>query len=167
MSGDSLNSARSIGLAIKSDLIKSGFVPKVEKSLWEPSQVVEWLGLVIDTRVMMLSIPTRRLDKLLSSVRYLLDHPDVFEIAYADDIHSLSGSGRELQNSPSNSPSASPSNSPSDSQSNNQSASPSDSPSNKLTQPQTRRQSQQQSCDASVSECDYTRKCSNACVNLR
>ncbi|XP_046572547.1 uncharacterized protein LOC124280609 [Haliotis rubra] len=96
MSGDSLNSARSIGLAIKSDLIKSGFVPKVEKSLWEPSQVVEWLGLVIDTRVMMLSIPTRRLDKLLSSVRYLLDHPDVFEIAYADDIHSLSGPGREL-----------------------------------------------------------------------
>ena len=64
MTGDSLVNARVTGLAIKNDLIDSGFVPKVEKSLWEPCQVIEWLGLVIDTKIMMLSIPTHRLEKL-------------------------------------------------------------------------------------------------------
>ena len=31
------------------DLLRSGFVPSEEKSLWEPTQVITWLGTVIDT----------------------------------------------------------------------------------------------------------------------
>ena len=30
-------------------MLKSGFVPNEEKSLWEPLQVITWLGVILDT----------------------------------------------------------------------------------------------------------------------
>ena len=41
--------ARISSLSVHADLLKSGFVPNEEKSLWEPTQVITWLGTVIDT----------------------------------------------------------------------------------------------------------------------
>ena len=41
--------ARISSLSVHADLFKSCFVPNEEKSLWEPTQVITWLGTVIDT----------------------------------------------------------------------------------------------------------------------
>ena len=41
--------ARISSLSVHADLLKSGFVPNEEKSLWEPTQVITWHGTVIDT----------------------------------------------------------------------------------------------------------------------
>ena len=35
--------ARISSLSVHADLLKSGFVPIEEKSLWEPTQVITWL----------------------------------------------------------------------------------------------------------------------------
>ncbi|XP_048243125.1 uncharacterized protein LOC125376006 [Haliotis rufescens] len=67
------NCAMSTSGSIKKDLIKSGFVPKVEKSLWEPQQCIEWLGLIIETKSMSLTVPARRLEKVLKMIDRLLD----------------------------------------------------------------------------------------------
>lgn len=34
-------------LVVHSDLLKSGFVPNEEKSLWEPVQIITWLGIIL------------------------------------------------------------------------------------------------------------------------
>ena len=44
---------------VKQDLFSSGFVAKVEKSLWSPTQVIEWLGLGFDTLSLTMSFPER------------------------------------------------------------------------------------------------------------
>ncbi|XP_071111105.1 uncharacterized protein [Haliotis cracherodii] len=72
LSSDSMANTTIIGNAVKQDLIKSGFVPKSEKSLWAPCQVMEWLGLIIDTKCMKLSITRRKVDKLHQSIIPLL-----------------------------------------------------------------------------------------------
>ena len=41
--------ARISSLSVHAHLLKSCFVPNEEKSLWEPSQVITWLGTVIET----------------------------------------------------------------------------------------------------------------------
>ena len=41
--------ARISSLSVHADLLKSGFVPNEEKSLWEPTQVITWFGSVIVT----------------------------------------------------------------------------------------------------------------------
>ena len=47
--GTDFVSAKVNSLVVHSDLLKSGFVPNEEKSLWEPVQVITWLGVVLDT----------------------------------------------------------------------------------------------------------------------
>ena len=34
-----------VAKSVKSDLLLSGLVPNVEKSVWTPTQEIEWLGL--------------------------------------------------------------------------------------------------------------------------
>ena len=53
---------------VKQDLISSGFVPKVEKSLWRPIRTLTFLGYFIDTKKGLLSIPGDRLDKLYDTI---------------------------------------------------------------------------------------------------
>ena len=69
----SQSSCASVSSRIKDDLIASGFVPKVEKSLWTPSQALEWLGFEVDTFRFTLAVPDRKLTKLRLSVDALLD----------------------------------------------------------------------------------------------
>ena len=57
---------------IKTDLILSGFVPKVDKSLWEPVQELTWLGAVLNSIECSISIPHVRIEKLIHSVNELL-----------------------------------------------------------------------------------------------
>jgi hypothetical protein len=53
---------------IKSDLILSGFVPKVEKSCWVPVQKLEILGACLDSDKNCIFIPERRLIKTINTV---------------------------------------------------------------------------------------------------
>ena len=59
---------------IKGDLIDSGFVPKNEKSQWDPVQNLEFLGIEIDTKSNKLSVPKRRIDKALSTIQKVKDN---------------------------------------------------------------------------------------------
>ena len=40
---------QNIANEVKINLIKSGFVPKAEKSFWQPVKCLVWLGTIIDT----------------------------------------------------------------------------------------------------------------------
>ena len=53
---------------VKCDLINSGFVPKVEKSLWKPTKRLIWLGTFIDSEAGFYKIPDQRIDKIVSTV---------------------------------------------------------------------------------------------------
>jgi hypothetical protein len=53
---------------VKQDLILSGFVPKNEKSIWQPIRQIIFLGYVIDTDLEILSIPEKRLSKLSATI---------------------------------------------------------------------------------------------------
>ena len=41
-------SAKSNSLVVHYDLLKSGFVPNEDKSQWEPTQIITWLGVIIN-----------------------------------------------------------------------------------------------------------------------
>ena len=51
---------------VQHDLQYAGFVINVEKSVWDPKQKIEWLGLVIDLAKGEFSVPDRKLVKLRS-----------------------------------------------------------------------------------------------------
>lgn len=53
---------------VKQDIINSGFVPKVEKSMWYPVRTLSYLGYYIDTVNALLCIPSDRLDKLFNTI---------------------------------------------------------------------------------------------------
>ena len=52
-----------ISCEVKQDLISSGFVPKVEKSMWLPCQQVIYVGYFIDIENGIVKIPQERLEK--------------------------------------------------------------------------------------------------------
>ena len=53
---------------MKYDLINIGCVPKVEKSLWGPTQQLIWLGTLIDSGAGFYEIPDQRIDKILNTL---------------------------------------------------------------------------------------------------
>ena len=57
-------SAKVNSLVVHSDLLKSGFVPNEVKSLWEPVQVITWLGVVLDTTDGTIKATDERIEKL-------------------------------------------------------------------------------------------------------
>ena len=61
-------SAKIHGLAVHSDLLKSGFVPNQEKSIWEPVQVITWLGVVLNTTDGSVQATDERIAKLTSDL---------------------------------------------------------------------------------------------------
>ncbi|KAK3086454.1 hypothetical protein FSP39_018665 [Pinctada imbricata] len=56
---------------IKHDLISSGFAPKVEKSMWSPSQDVVFLGYDLDLKNGIISIPQCRLTKVHDTIKVI------------------------------------------------------------------------------------------------
>ena len=77
-------------LSVHADLLKSGFLPNEEKSLWEPTQVITWLGTVIDTSQCIISATDTRIQSLSDDLSFLLDssHPSLYQ---ARKLASVSG----------------------------------------------------------------------------
>ena len=64
-------SAVHISNIVKTDLFKAGVVVNEQKSIWAPTQILEWLGLVWDLSVDRISIPERRIVSLVKSLNLL------------------------------------------------------------------------------------------------
>ncbi|XP_053391932.1 uncharacterized protein LOC128554660 [Mercenaria mercenaria] len=58
---------------IKGDLLLSGCIPNAEKSIWVPVQILEYLGVVLDSILGNIYIPERRLVKAKDTINSLLD----------------------------------------------------------------------------------------------
>ena len=63
-------------LTVRADLTRHcflipGFLINEEKSLWEPVQVITWLGTVFDTHQGFISVTERRISKLKSSINFI------------------------------------------------------------------------------------------------
>ena len=65
-------SAQAASLIQHLDLASSGFIPNESKSHWDPVQVGEWLGFVINTIQFMFQIPEAKLAKLKCSLESLI-----------------------------------------------------------------------------------------------
>lgn len=59
-------------LTVNADLLKFGFVVNEEKSLWEPVQVITWLGIVLDTNQGFISVTEQRISKLKVGIDSIL-----------------------------------------------------------------------------------------------
>lgn len=59
-------------MTVHSDLLRLGFVINEEKSIWEPVQVITWLGTVLDTNRGFISVTGERISKLKANVNSLL-----------------------------------------------------------------------------------------------
>jgi len=57
---------------VQDDLRKSGWKVNVKKSRWEPHQITEWLGIVVNTIKMLFVIPEKKVVKLKSTLLGLL-----------------------------------------------------------------------------------------------
>ena len=53
-------------------MVSSGFVPNFEKSIWVPTQVLDWLGFTIDLFQGLLFVPGLKLKRVLSDINSLL-----------------------------------------------------------------------------------------------
>ena len=62
--GANLVSAKINSLAVHEKLLKSGFVPNKEKSHWEPTQVITWLGVIVNTIDGSVKATEERIDRL-------------------------------------------------------------------------------------------------------
>ena len=59
-------------MVVHSDLLKSGFLPNEEKSVWDPTQVITWLGAVINTSQCVIKATDKRIDSLINNSSSLL-----------------------------------------------------------------------------------------------
>ena len=65
-------------LQIQCDLLRCGLLPGIEKCVWNPSKVIDWVGLKWDFSLHELSILPRRIDKTLDFAKTLIhDWPKV------------------------------------------------------------------------------------------
>ena len=73
--GTDFVSAKVNSLMVHSDLLKSGFVPNEEKSLWEPVQIITWLGVIINTIDGTIKATDERIQKLNAGLVDLSSRP--------------------------------------------------------------------------------------------
>ena len=59
------------GRQVQQDLADSGFISNDSKSVWEPTQQIEWLGLLLNSRKGTLSLVHRRVDKISNSIEHI------------------------------------------------------------------------------------------------
>ena len=72
---------------VKSDLVRSGFVPNSEKSIWVPTLVIDWLGFTIDLFQGLLFIPGKKIKRVLSDINSILEA----NCSSARDLSALAG----------------------------------------------------------------------------
>ena len=66
--GPSYQVALAHSTRVKTDLVRSGFVPSLEKSVWVPTSVLDWLGFTIDLFQGLLFVPGTKLKRVLSDI---------------------------------------------------------------------------------------------------
>lgn len=62
---------------VKLDLENAGFVINIEKSIWVPSQTIEWLGFHIDLAKGRFSVPSEKIEALKTAVSNVRETPQV------------------------------------------------------------------------------------------
>ena len=65
-------SAQSSKIIVRNTIINSGFVPSKTKCIWEPTEEIQYLGLIIDSRNLLFHIPQEKLFKFLSTISAIL-----------------------------------------------------------------------------------------------
>ena len=80
-------SAKQLSLKIRQDLVHCGFTLNDEKSVWEPTQIVVFLGTILNFKDGTIHIPERRIAKLKTSLSACLKHRSVM----ARDLASITG----------------------------------------------------------------------------
>ena len=68
---ETLSLAEGLSQQVKKDLLDSGFIPKADKCIWTPVQALEWLGALLNSADFTISIPQRRIDKAILTLREL------------------------------------------------------------------------------------------------
>ena len=63
----------SVAKAVKTDLGEAGFIANDEKTIWEPCQQIDWLGLTWDSARGTVEIVHRRFAKILGTVDIIVD----------------------------------------------------------------------------------------------
>ena len=61
----------------RNDLIQSGLKTNEKKSHWDPMQVGQWLGFIINTITMTFHVPQRKIDKLHSLINTMLTSSEI------------------------------------------------------------------------------------------
>ena len=59
--------------AVRADLCNAGFVVNEEKSVWEPTQVLDWQGITWNSALGTLKIVERRIVKIINSIDYIIE----------------------------------------------------------------------------------------------
>ena len=62
---------------VKSDLENAGFIINAEKSIWAPSQAIEWLGFHIDLNRGIFAVPPEKIESLKSAIKHIREVPQV------------------------------------------------------------------------------------------
>ncbi len=91
---ESLAEAKYHSHVVKSDLINAGFVPNVQKSIWEPVSKTEWLGFQLNLENGMMSLPSRRITSITQGIHSILSHDDSSDqekVVHVRDLASVAG----------------------------------------------------------------------------
>jgi len=59
---------------VKNDIVRSGLVPNKDKSIWKPSQTIEWLGLLWDLKLCILRVPEKKVLTLPAFISAVLSN---------------------------------------------------------------------------------------------
>ena len=57
---------------VRNKLRNLGFQINFKKSVWSPTQEIEWLGIHIDSRKMVFSLPKDKIERLTNRINHLL-----------------------------------------------------------------------------------------------
>ena len=62
---------------VKANLENAGFIINAKKSIWAPSQAVEWLGFHVDLNKGVFSVPPEKIKALKSAIKLIREMPQV------------------------------------------------------------------------------------------
>ncbi|XP_068757760.1 uncharacterized protein [Montipora capricornis] len=66
-------SCRTKARAVRADLCNAGFVVNEDKSVWEPTQVLDWLGITWNAALGTFKIVERRIVKIINSIDHIIE----------------------------------------------------------------------------------------------
>ena len=70
--GDGIGTAKRKSEFLQETLTKSGFLPNIQKSTWEPCKILTWIGIDIKLSSGTLKIIKSRIDDILSTISLLI-----------------------------------------------------------------------------------------------